>query len=374
MSLKKSLAALAAVLGFALFAGPAMAQFKVCNKAEGRQSVAIAYKTGDTWVSEGWWLIEEGDCKTVVGGDLKNRYYYYRATVNGGGFSGQDYFFCTVTEAFTIEGKTDCEGRGYRKEEFAEVDTGKTAKSFTLNLVPPKTASATKQDGSGKSSQQADQAVSNSTTTSTTTTQSTTQQSNPAPQPGSLGEPYTVNAMMQGCDYIDGSAVCLFYANGWRWFVYDGQGTPQGVMNQLEGLAPGDLVTISGDVLNYGDISAEVTAYSVQARQPFDENENTMAGLQGKWLHAEGRTMWEIVGAEIYEYYDGEGVSESFFYIADDCPAADGRQGPFFVRVIPEAYEDPDCYFLLGWDAEFLQLAWAQSVNGQTQDFWKQYD
>ncbi|MEM7440524.1 MAG: DUF1036 domain-containing protein [Pseudomonadota bacterium] len=345
----------AACLSLLMTATGAVAQFKICNDTDLRQSVAIAYKDGDAWVSEGWWAIDPNECKNAAGGDLKNRYYYYRATVPGGTFVGEDYWFCTQSEPFTIRGEKDCEARGYRREVFSEVDTGQ-AKSFTLTLI----AADSQRDPEPEPEPKQEEVA------------RPTQPS--SPQPGSLGEPFTVTAVFQGCDRIDGNLSCRFYANGWRWFAYDGGGSVLDRLNYLDGLSPGTLLTVSGDVLNYGDISAEVAVYTAAERRSETEVDNTTLGIQGKWRHSDGRTMWEIVGAEIYEYYDGEGVTESFFYIADQCDAAGGRPGPFLVRVIPEAYQDPDCYFLLGWDAEFLQLAYAGSVNGQTDDFWKVWD
>lgn len=35
-------------------ASPALADFRLCNNATGRISVALAYTDGQAWVSEGW--------------------------------------------------------------------------------------------------------------------------------------------------------------------------------------------------------------------------------------------------------------------------------------------------------------------------------
>ena len=116
-------------------AGAAQAGLEICNDTGASQSVSIGYKGDEDWTSEGWWNIEPGDCMTPVG-ELKNRYYYYRAEVDGGDFDGEDYFFCTTTEAYTIVGDTECDTRGYDREEFAEIDTGSSEGMFTLTLIP----------------------------------------------------------------------------------------------------------------------------------------------------------------------------------------------------------------------------------------------
>ena len=120
---------------FALAAGAAKAELQVCNDSDDIQFVSVGYKGDSDWTSEGWWSIDPGKCVTPVGGDLKKRYYYLRAEVNGGDFKGGDYFFCTTPEEYTIVGDTDCVDRGYDSEDFIEIDTGETAKSHVYRLT-----------------------------------------------------------------------------------------------------------------------------------------------------------------------------------------------------------------------------------------------
>ncbi len=122
--------------GLAGFATMAQAELQICNETEYTQSVSIGYKGAEDWTSEGWWNIAPGDCATPVTGDLKNRFYYYRAEIDGGDFPGQGYSFCTDPGEYTIIGDTDCEARGYETEDFREIDTGETATEFIFTLVP----------------------------------------------------------------------------------------------------------------------------------------------------------------------------------------------------------------------------------------------
>ncbi|MDJ0820395.1 MAG: DUF1036 domain-containing protein [Paracoccaceae bacterium] len=122
------------LLAALFWAGQAAAQLDICNGTELRQSVSIGYEAPEGgWVSEGWWILEPGDCKTVMRRELARRYFYYRATVNGGGFDGP-FSFCTQPEPYTIKGDADCEARGYRTERFRKIDTN-NADPFTLTLV-----------------------------------------------------------------------------------------------------------------------------------------------------------------------------------------------------------------------------------------------
>jgi uncharacterized membrane protein len=116
--------------------GTAQAELRLCNKTEHQQGVSVGYKSGEDWVSEGWWELPPGSCAVPITGDLASRYYYYRAEVGGGDFTGEGYFFCTSETEYTIVGDTECEERGYSREDFREIDTGATATSFTFTLTP----------------------------------------------------------------------------------------------------------------------------------------------------------------------------------------------------------------------------------------------
>ncbi len=125
-----ALAALAVV-----WAGAAQAGLKFCNDTDFVQSVSIGYQGDEDWTSEGWWNVDPGDCATTIPGDLKWQYYYYRAEVDGGDFDGENYFFCTSPQVYTIVGDADCESRGYDKERFREIDVGQGVTDYTMTLV-----------------------------------------------------------------------------------------------------------------------------------------------------------------------------------------------------------------------------------------------
>src|ERR1700754_1421855 len=103
------LSALFAVAAFLAVASPALADFRVCNRTDGRVGVALGYKDGDHWVTEGWWNIPPGTCETLVRGQLIARYYYLYAQDydQGGEWSGRA-FLCTRDKEFTIQGIADC--------------------------------------------------------------------------------------------------------------------------------------------------------------------------------------------------------------------------------------------------------------------------
>jgi uncharacterized membrane protein len=120
---------------FAIFAGPAAADFRLCNNTGSRVGIAIGYKDGDGWTTEGWWNLSARKCDTLLKGGLVARYYYVYAIDydRGGEWSGHAYM-CTRDKEFTIRGTDDCLARGYDRTGFFEVDTGEQ-RSWTVQLT-----------------------------------------------------------------------------------------------------------------------------------------------------------------------------------------------------------------------------------------------
>ncbi len=119
-----------------LFASTAaLADFRICNRTESRVGVALGYKDGEHWTTEGWWNLPPGTCETLVRGTLIARYYYVYAQDydQGGEWSGKAYL-CTRDKEFTIQGIADCLARGYNRTGFFEVDT-LDQKNWTVQLT-----------------------------------------------------------------------------------------------------------------------------------------------------------------------------------------------------------------------------------------------
>jgi uncharacterized membrane protein len=118
-----------------------------CNRTQLPLEAALGHREhgegneGDTWISEGWWRIEPGQCSRVFGQALKERFYFYHATALSPTASGKKpfvwqgrYQFCTDAKAFKIEGDGDCEGRGYKVKGFQQIDLGANTKDYTLDF------------------------------------------------------------------------------------------------------------------------------------------------------------------------------------------------------------------------------------------------
>src|SRR5262249_27003412 len=97
--------------------------------------IAIGYKDGDGWTTEGWWNLAARSCDTMLKGALVARFYYIYAIDydRGGEWSGKA-FMCTRDKEFTIRGIEDCLARGFDRTGFFEVDTGEQ-RSWTVQLT-----------------------------------------------------------------------------------------------------------------------------------------------------------------------------------------------------------------------------------------------
>ncbi|WP_425514903.1 DUF1036 domain-containing protein [Ancylobacter lacus] len=118
-----------------LAAGPAAADFRLCNRTDSRVGIAVGYKDGDAWATEGWWNVNANSCETLLRGDLVARFYYVYAVDYdlGGEWAGKAYM-CTREKEFTIRGIQDCLARGFDRTGFFEVDTHEQ-KSWTVQLT-----------------------------------------------------------------------------------------------------------------------------------------------------------------------------------------------------------------------------------------------
>ncbi len=104
--------------------GVAVAELKLCNSTSSRVGVAIGYKDKDGWASEGWWNVDSQSCALLIQDKLRARYYYiYAFDYDKGGEWGGPIPMCTNDVEFTIKGIDNCEGRGFKKSSFFEVDT-----------------------------------------------------------------------------------------------------------------------------------------------------------------------------------------------------------------------------------------------------------
>jgi uncharacterized membrane protein len=118
-----------------LGAGPAQADFRVCNETGSRVGLAIGYHDGQGWLTEGWFTLKPNSCELILRGQLTARYYYVFGVDydRGGEWEGRS-FMCTREREFTIRGAENCLARGYDRTGFFEIDIGEQ-KNWTVQLT-----------------------------------------------------------------------------------------------------------------------------------------------------------------------------------------------------------------------------------------------
>jgi uncharacterized membrane protein len=112
----------------------AQADLRVCNLTSSRIGLAVGYREGQQWLTEGWINLKPNSCEAVLKGLLNHRYYYIHAVDydRGGGWAGRS-FLCTSEREFTVRGAENCLARGFDRTGFMEVDTG-DQKQWTVQL------------------------------------------------------------------------------------------------------------------------------------------------------------------------------------------------------------------------------------------------
>lgn len=131
-----SFLALCALVTTTLWSSSAFAvDFRLCNSTKSRVGVAIGYKDGASWVTEGWWNVAAASCETLLTGPLVARYYYvYAIDYDRGGEWGGSAYMCTREKEFTILGIENCLARNFNRTGFFEIDTGEQ-RSWTVQLT-----------------------------------------------------------------------------------------------------------------------------------------------------------------------------------------------------------------------------------------------
>lgn len=124
-------------IGSIALPSPAAAELRLCNRTQSRVGIALGYKEGEVWTTEGWWNIAANSCETLLRGDLSARFYYlYAVDYDQGGEWAGKAFMCTREKEFTIRGIQDCLVNGYDRTGFFEVDT-QEQKTWTVQLTEP---------------------------------------------------------------------------------------------------------------------------------------------------------------------------------------------------------------------------------------------
>ena len=342
---------------FMLVAGQADAGLTLCNDREERASVAIAYATDDVWTSEGWWGIEPGACAVVQSGDLKQRHYYY--TLSGDdGFAGEGYSFCTQPQAFTLTGADgDCAALAAESRAFSHIDTGADAIDFTVRLG---TASP-KQDTPLPPPSAPESVFDNIPDHAEDVANELAAAAIPSFVQGQMGEPFTVTGIVQGCGPTEGGNGCTFYAEGARWIAYNGAASNPAALGAMAAMPVGAAVLVTGDLISFGDITAEAAIASLQPGD--DPYASQRTAMQGVWVSVDDpQSRLEITGSEQTDIYGGEVLGVSVLTLSDFCG---GQNGGVLLGVQQMGGDpaDTQCFDVLTAEPDRLELSYIGRGN-----------
>lgn len=337
----------------ALFTTTAKADLTFCNDGPSERQVAIAYSEKGVWTSEGWWTIPGSDCKVVVAGDLTRQHYYFNAPLNG--VSRGEHSFCVKSDAFTLSGADgDCALLGAESRKFSHIDTGETAKDFVFTL--------------------ADEEVAETAPEPATPEPATPESASPEPAPadpagtasfapGTHGEPFTVNGLMQNCEARDEGAFCFFYAEGARWAVAQSGPSNPDALAQMATLSVNTPLLITGDMASFGDVTAEAVVSAVEPGTP-DEWASLRDAVQGSWVSTEDpQSVLYIFGSEQFTVYAGETLDTSVMTFANACPGGEDIGPVIFTQTMGGDPMDTPCYAVLDATPDRLNLSYVGRGN-----------
>jgi Protein of unknown function (DUF1036) len=151
----------AAVLA-ALLAGvtPSFADLTFCNRSDAKMHLSLGVlKQDDGWISQGWWNLAAGECRTVMHGLPARVYYAFAIDENGRSWSAprdqQGGWFCIAPEKYLLRNrdyeddgkKIHCENGTLKAKQFLIVNTGNnthythnfTVRGQPANQPPPTT-------------------------------------------------------------------------------------------------------------------------------------------------------------------------------------------------------------------------------------------
>ena len=312
---------------------PAFAQLEICNSTDVMHRVAIGYQGDKTWVSEGWWDFEPGECAVVMSEPLKRQNYYYRVRAQGHDYGG-DFAFCTGASPFTIFGDTDCVERGFERELFAVEDTGPTATEWTIALTGAPISVPAPAPKAAPAPQPAPAPAPLAML--------------PAPEldyidyrgpfePGAYGEPSRVVARFLGCHDDGGDAFCSFNADGVDWLVYPSDANYSETFVSMSFLTPGQRVNLGADIVNYNDASVEIAVSQIEAITIADDLDRIYFALQGFFTNPnDPSSRAEVIGNTMFELYDNNQVSAYRFSVAANCDGTSAT-GPALMLSEPES-------------------------------------
>lgn len=182
-------------------------------------------------------------------------------------------------------------------------------------------------------------------------------------EPGTYGEPFVVEATVQGCGTGEEGDICFFYAEGARWAAARGQTSNEAALQLLADAPVNAPFLITGDMISFGDITAESAVAKLEPGQP-DQWAVYRDGMQGAWVSTDDpASVLRIFGSEQTLEYDGQVMEVSVMRFGNAC--TDGVEiGPVFTtQMMGGDPMDAQCYAILDVSPDRIDLSYVGRGN-----------
>lgn len=187
--------------------------------------------------------------------------------------------------------------------------------------------------------------------------------SQPSFVPGKSGEPFTVEALLQGCGASDEFNGCSFYAEGVRWVVGSDAGSNEAALATMAALPVNTPLIITGDQISMGDITVEASVAKIDPGN-VDAYAQQRADMQGKWLSQDdAQSTLELIGSEETESYQGQTVATSVVTFADSCPGGEPTGPVIYKQQMGGDPGELTCFALVEVTATRMELSYVGRGN-----------
>lgn len=169
-------------------------------------------------------------------------------------------------------------------------------------------------------------------------------------------EPFSDTGYLQSC-VTDGELPgCMVVGYGIRYIAAADGATDPAVLAQLQALPPNSRVTIAGDIITMGDITAEVVLVSVTPA-PDAKPDALMAALQGDWQLSAGDGI-QIAGSEWTEIIEGQAQNSYLMAVGQACSDGMALGGPSIALILMggDPMDGMVCYTIDSIDEKSLML------------------
>jgi hypothetical protein len=184
---------------------------------------------------------------------------------------------------------------------------------------------------------------------------------------GTYGEPYSVEALLQGCGDTEVGYACTFYAEGARWIAAKDGPSNAAALDVLDKLPVNAPLIISGDMVSFGDITVDAAIATVAPAQP-DAYASLRDLSQGSWVDStDPKSALQITGSEESASYASEYLGTSIVTYSDSCPGIATTDGPVVIKqMMGEDPLDLPCYAILDITTDSMELSYVGRGNTLT--------